>query len=432
MQVSTLLAEIDWAGSAIGVAVSVIVSFVAITLVASYYRFQFIVQQAEEKDPEEMGASASEILRVQLARYLAGCARRGTSFSISLIKAGTPGVDIRMGSSFFDAIKHAVRRDDIVCVYDKETAVLLTESEPEDAESMLTRVCRSVAGSCGDVQLEAMRVGIASYPGHGASGKELTSVALEGLTSTTAECPVILPEIIDRDDDEEADVDLESETPDTDEFVPVEDVQEDEDETQPDEEEGQDRRGFRARRKDAMLDPVTGVLKPSVISAYMQRLLSELRYKKQNAALFCIGVNNMEHIARFHGDQAADDVMAGISKILQEHLRAADLIGRYEKYAFLVLAQCSRSEAEEVGKRINSCIQQTEFTSDRKKLRTTVTMGVATYPEHGRNLHQLYLSGQKVLDYSRNNDIRAYAVYDPEIHDKVQVKPMKSIKSVKA
>ena len=61
-------------------------SFATITLVSSYYRFQHIVQQAEEKNPEEMGSSASEILHVQFARYLAGCARRNTSFSASLIR----------------------------------------------------------------------------------------------------------------------------------------------------------------------------------------------------------------------------------------------------------------------------------------------------------------------------------------------------------
>jgi diguanylate cyclase (GGDEF)-like protein len=181
-----------------------------------------------------------------------------------------------------------------------------------------------------------------------------------------------------------------------------------------------------------VLDPVTGVLKPSVVSSYMQRLMSELRYKKKKVALFCIGVNNMEHIARFHGDQAVDDILAGVSGILQEHLRATDLIGRHEKYAFLALVQCTLDEAELIGRRISTLVHQAEFRSENKKLKTTITLGVSAYPEHGRNLHQLYTAGQKVLDHSRANDIRAYAVYDPVIHDKVPSKPMKSIKSVKA
>jgi diguanylate cyclase (GGDEF)-like protein len=189
-------------------------------------------------------------------------------------------------------------------------------------------------------------------------------------------------------------------------------------------------KGWKERRKNSMLDELTGVLKPSAVSAFMQRAMSELRRKKQKAALFCIGLNNMEHIARFHGQEAANDVMAGVSKVLQDHLRADDLIGRHERYAYLVLAECSLEEAEIIGKRITTLVQNAVFKSEQKKLKTTITLGVATYPDHGRNLHHLYLAGQKVLDHSRANDIRAYAVYDPELHDKVQTKPIQSIKSI--
>jgi len=108
------------------------------------------------------------------------------------------------------------------------------------------------------------------------------------------------------------------------------------------------------------------------------------------------------------------------------------LIGRHEKYAFLALAQAPLEEAEIIGKRISTLIQHSQMTSGSKRIKVTITLGVAAYPEHGRNLHTLYKAGQKVLDYSRANDIRAYAVYDPEIHASMPAKPIKSIKSIQA
>lgn len=431
----TILAQLDFLAGAIGVAASIVVSYALITLVASYYRFQHIVELAENKQPEEMGATADEVLRVQLARYLAGCARRGTSFAIALIRTGNPHVPIHMSSPVVDAIKHAARRDDTICVFDANTIALIAESEPEDAETIYGRIIQEIDRACPDVLIEQMRAGIASYPGHGLSGKELISVALEGLEQASIEHPIVLPEIIDEDAEEEPS-DAVEELGDAVEAEAFEEditnafVVEETDEEEDDEDEAA--KGWRERRKDAVLDPVTGVLRPSVVSAYMQRLMSDLRYKKKKVALFCVGVNNMEHIARFHGDEAADDVLAGVSRILQEHLRADDLIGRHEKYAFLALVQCSLEEAELIGRRISTLVQHAEYTTDTKKLKTTITLGVSAYPEHGRNLHHLYTAGQKVLDHSRANDIRAYAVYDPEIHDKVPPKPMKSIKSVKA
>ena len=435
----TILAQLDFLGSAIGVAASIVVSFVVITLVASYFRFQRILELAEKKQPEEeSGVMSSDVLRVQLARYLTGCSRRGTSFSMALVRPDNPNVPVHMGSPLADAIRHAVRHDDTICILDEQTAVLLAESEPEDAESILTRVVQDISKGNPDLSNEPMRVGIASCPGHGARGKELIAVALEALEQTAEGRPIVMPEIIiveaeEEEDEEETDVDVAEVADDHSEDEEEADVHETEAaDDHPGDEEETEAGGWRGRRKDALLDPVTGVLKPSAVSAYMQRLMSELRYKKKKVALFCIGVNNMEHIARFHGDQAADDILAGVSGILQEHLRASDLIGRHEKYAFLALVQCSLEEAELIGRRISTLVHQAEFMSGRKKLKTTITLGVSAYPDHGRNLHQLYTAGQKVLDHSRANDIRAYAVYDPAIHDKVPSKPMKSIKSLKA
>ncbi len=407
----------DMLPGALGVVGAVVVSFVVITLISSYYRFQHIVQQAENTQPEDMGATAIDILRVQLARYLAGCARRGTSFSISLIQLNDSSLEVHMGSPVIAAIKRAARRNDIVCVYDQHTAILLMEAEPEDSEAILRRIIDTVSGSLPASGGELLRVGIASYPGHGLSGKNLLEVASEGLAQSNADRPIVLPEIVGEDEEipEEA-----SETPDEESLVEEESVVETESKSRS------------QRRKRGMLDELTGVLKPSAVSVYMQRMMSDLRYKKKKACLFCIGVNNMEHIARFHGQDAADDVLAGVSRILQENLRADDLIGRHEKYAFLALVQASLDEAEIIGKRISTLVQQSQITSGRKKIKVTITLGVAAYPEHGRNLHSLYKAGQKVLDYSRTNDIRAYAVYDPEIHASMSAKPMKSIKSMQA
>ncbi len=408
----------------LSVVASVVVSFVVITLIASYYRFQHIIEKAEDTQPEEMGATAVDILRVQMARYLAGCARRGTSFSLSLIRVDDPAADMRIGSSFVETVRKSVRNDDISCVYDGQTLALLTEAEPDDSETILSRVVNVVSETCPEVSGELLRVGISSYPGHGLSGRELIETALEAVAKADADQPVFMPEIVDHDEEDEEDEAVEE--------VSGEEAAVPEEGGHKEAAQEKSSRGWKGRRKDTMLDELTGVLKPSAVSAYMQRMMSDLRHKKKKASLFCIGVNNMEHIARFHGDGVADDVLAGVSGVLQENVRADDLIGRHEKYAFLILVQVALENAEIIGRRISTLVQQSEMVSGSKKLKTTITLGVAAYPEHGRNLHRLYQSGQKVLDYSRSNDIRAYAVYDPEIHDIMPSKPMQSIKSMQA
>ena len=411
----------DMLTGVLGVVAVMLLCFGLITLVSSYYRFQHIVHQAEDTPPEDMGARPFDILRVQLARYLGECARRGTSFSFSLIRVNDSGIEVRMNSSFIDALKKSARFDDIICIYDEHTVAVLTETEPEDSEPTIERIITTASQVYTKAYSDLFRVGVASYPGHGSRSKDLLDVAKEGLEQADEGRPIVMPEI---DEEEDEDLHEREENP-TNEEAPSE--------TDPmGIEAGKEEKGWRGRRKSAMLDELTGVLKPSAVSAYMQRTMSDLRYKKKKAALFCVGVNNIDHIERFHGEEAASDVLVGVSKILQENLRADDLIGRHEKYAFLILAEASLEEAEVIGRRISTLVQHSEIASGSKKIRTTITLGVATYPEHGRNLHTLYKAGQKVLDHSRANDIRAYAVYDPKIHDSMPSKPMKNIKSIKA
>ncbi|RKX37368.1 MAG: hypothetical protein DRP64_17310 [Verrucomicrobia bacterium] len=419
----------------LSVVAAVVVSFVVITAIASYYRFLHIVEQAEDTQPEDMGVSSSDILRVQLARYLANCARKGSSFSLSLIRVNNPALEVRLHAPFTQAVKRSTRSDDITCVYDGQTVALLAEAEPDDSESILARVVNTVSASCPEVSSEMLRVGIASYPEHGLRGRDLLEVAQEGLAGADAERPIFMPEIVDVDEEDE---ELSKDTEDTEEMedtAGTEDSASAEATPEPDsigDEVGKRFKGWAGRRRSTMLDELTGVLKPSAVSSYMQRTMNDLRHKKKKASLFCVGVNNLDHIARFHGEKAADDILVEVSRILQKSVRADDLIGRHEKHAFLILAQSPLENAEIIGKRISTLVQQCKMVSGSKKIKTTITLGVAAYPEHGRNLHTLYKAGQKVLDHSRANDIRAYAVYDPKIHDSMPSKPMKSIKSVRS
>ena len=398
---------------ALGVVAAVVISFILITLIASYYRFQHIIEEAEETNPEEMGTTPLEVLRVQMARYIAGCARRNTSFSFSLIRVKDPSVKIAVGSPVFSSIRKIVRHDDLLCIFDDQTAALFTEAEPEDSEGILTRVLEGIAKD-NALSADLLCAGISSYPGHGLAGKVLIETATTALDSTTSENPVFMPEIEDPDAEEEEDEDLLADS------LPEE------------EEEHSSEKRHWGRRRESILDPLTGVLKPKVVSPYMQRLMSDWRYKKKPATLYCIGLNNMDHIARIHGEEAADDVLVGISKILQKHLRSEDLIGRHEKYAFITLVQIPLERAELIARRINHLVQHTEIFSGKKRIKTTITMGAASFPEHGNTLRMLYSAAQKVLDYHRQNDIRAYAIYDPKIHDTIPSKPIRSIKSVKA
>jgi diguanylate cyclase (GGDEF)-like protein len=170
--------------------------------------------------------------------------------------------------------------------------------------------------------------------------------------------------------------------------------------------------------KNAALDPLTGVLKPAVVGSYMRKYLDEIRRSKKPAVLFCIGINRIDQIIKMHGELAADDVIAGVGQILQRITRDCDLIGRYHRDDFLVLAPCTLQQGEMIATRLREAVQKEVFVSGTKRIKTAVSIGITAHPEHGRNLRDLFRCAYRALEVVRGWNTTACLVYDPEQHGK--------------
>ena len=77
--------------------------------------------------------------------------------------------------------------------------------------------------------------------------------------------------------------------------------------------------------------------------------------------------------------------------------------------------KCDAHQSEALAQRLCGIIQKKICLFNGIKMRTTATIGIAVYPNHGRNLHQLYTKAERVVSYCRKNDIRGYAYFDEKI-----------------
>ena len=80
---------------------------------------------------------------------------------------------------------------------------MLAESEPEDGTTILGRIVQCLENACDGLARDDVRIGMASYPGHGLSGKDLIRIAEEGLEKTSLEMPIFMAEILEDDEDDE-------------------------------------------------------------------------------------------------------------------------------------------------------------------------------------------------------------------------------------
>lgn len=363
-------------------------AFVIITLISSTYRFHRMIQltDAELTTIED----CNDFFFIQVTRYLSKINRVSSGFGVFVVQFRTEESDQRrVQEDLLNALKRVVRKkNDKVCLFRDDCAAAILDTEESNIPAVAQRIMVDLKKAVSAIpSMTAFRVGVSSFPIHGLNTQQIIDSATDALETAGFEEP--LPFRIAPGPEATA------------------------------EENAAGKIGALSREdKNSALDPLTGVLKPTAVSSYMRKYLSEVRLKKEPAALLCIGINRIDHIIRLHGEPAADDVIAGVSGVLQRLTRDCDLIGRFHRDDFTVLAPCTLQQGEIIAIRLREAVQKEVFFSGGKRIKTAVSIGITAMPEHGRNLRDLFGGAHRALEVVRGWDTTACLVYNPKQHAK--------------
>jgi diguanylate cyclase (GGDEF)-like protein len=121
---------------------------------------------------------------------------------------------------------------------------------------------------------------------------------------------------------------------------------------------------------------------------FLQRLGAEIRFAERHAsqlALLMLDIDHFKQLNDRHGHPAGDAVLKKIVEVLQETLRAEDVLARYGGEEFSVLVRgIPRDHAIQLGERLRKLVASTKFRLPGKSdttLELTISIGVALYPD---------------------------------------------------
>lgn len=364
------------------------VSFAIITLICSTVRFHRLIQFSEEDltSPEE----CNDFFFIQVTRYLSKINRLSSGFGIIIVQFQSDRADLRPAQEeLLNRMKNAVREEtDKACLFEKNCVAAIIDTEEENVATVARRLTEQLAAKAGQIPgITALRAGASSFPTHGLSTRELVDRAAQAAESASFDAPLPLQIAPAPEQSEEA-------------------------------EENESIGELSKKDRHSSLDPLTGVLKPDVIASYMRKYLSEIRQKKNPAAVLCVGINRIDNIISLHGEEAADTVIAGVSELLQRLTRDSDLIGRYHRDDFLLLAPCTLQQGEMIAIRLREALQKEIFLFEGKRIKASISAGIAGHPEHGRTLRDLFRASYTALDVIRQWNTSTCLIYDPDQHNK--------------
>jgi diguanylate cyclase (GGDEF)-like protein len=145
-------------------------------------------------------------------------------------------------------------------------------------------------------------------------------------------------------------------------------------------------------------DEMTNLLnKRSFIPMFNKAAEVAMKYN-QPLSVLMIDADNLKEVNDKHGHKAGDKLIITMALTIEDCLRTSDIICRFGGDEFVaLLPQLPRKRAKEAAERLRSAIQNTSFDVDGKAVSSTVSIGIATYPDEVGIVYELLDKADEAL-----------------------------------
>jgi diguanylate cyclase (GGDEF)-like protein len=146
-----------------------------------------------------------------------------------------------------------------------------------------------------------------------------------------------------------------------------------------------------------LVDPLTGIYNTRT---FFRKLVYELkrakRYKRP-LALLVMSVDRLGHYAHDYSAMIVDDIFYAVAAFMRDAVRDVDIPARCgQDHLAVIFPETYASRAVKVGERIREQLSSQPISEALRNIRITVSVGVVSFPTHGREENDLLL---KALDF---------------------------------
>ncbi|MCX7175863.1 MAG: diguanylate cyclase [Proteobacteria bacterium] len=165
----------------------------------------------------------------------------------------------------------------------------------------------------------------------------------------------------------------------------------------------------------AMRDSLTGLYNRRYLDETLERELARAKRESYPLSLMMIDLDHFKKVNDTYGHQAGDEVLKFFSGLLNEGARAEDVLCRYGGEEFLLLLPKMPLEvARERAEQWRADFEARTVVVGEQRIQTTLSVGIAAYPQHGATPDQLTQSADLALYLAKSDGRNRVVVFSPQ------------------
>ena len=174
-----------------------------------------------------------------------------------------------------------------------------------------------------------------------------------------------------------------------------------------------------AKKKITLLsqtDDLTGLLNMRTFNLIMDKEIARASRYKQPFTIVMIDVDRLKSVNDNFGHPAGSRLVRVIGNSIRDCVRTSDVLARYGGDEFvLLMTQTSTEHARMVAERIRAAIHNTSFDMNGSRVTSTVSIGIASYPDGVETANEVLEKADVALYRSKQSGRNRVSYYVEEL-----------------